>query len=44
MGGDRMIDGMMIGRLAASSGLSVPTLRFYAGAGVLPEAGRTAAG
>ena len=35
---------MMIGQLAASSGLSVRTLRFYADAGVLPEAGRTAAG
>ncbi len=34
----------MIGQLAASSGVSVRTLRFYADAGVLPEAGRTAAG
>jgi len=34
----------MIGELAARSGLSVRTLRFYADAGVLPEAGRTAAG
>ena len=35
---------MMIGQLAASSGVSVRTLRFYADAGVLPEAGRTASG
>jgi len=35
---------MMIGQLAASTGLSVRTLRFYADAGVLPESGRTAAG
>jgi DNA-binding transcriptional MerR regulator len=35
---------MMIGQLAASSGLSVRTLRFYADAGVLPAQGRTAAG
>lgn len=35
---------MMIGQLAASSGLSVRTLRFYADAGVLPEATRTEAG
>ena len=35
---------MTIGQLAASSGLSVRTLRFYADAGVLPAAGRTAAG
>lgn len=39
-----MIDGMVIGQLAASSGLSVRTLRFYSDAGVLPEAGRTEAG
>jgi DNA-binding transcriptional MerR regulator len=39
-----MIDGMMIGRLAASTGLSVRTLRFYADAGVLPVVGRTDAG
>ncbi|PZS23557.1 MAG: MerR family transcriptional regulator [Acidimicrobiales bacterium] len=39
-----MIEGMVIGQLAASSGLSVRTLRFYADAGVLPEAGRTEAG
>lgn len=39
-----MIDGMVIGELAASTGLSVRTLRFYADAGVLPEAGRTEAG
>jgi len=35
---------MMIGQLAASSGVPVRTLRFYADAGVLPEAGRTASG
>lgn len=34
----------MIGQLAASSGVSVRTLRFCADAGVLPEAGRTASG
>lgn len=39
-----MIDAMVIGQLAASSGLSVRTLRFYADAGVLPEAGRTQSG
>ena len=36
-----MIEGMVIGELAASSGLSVRMLRFYADAGVLPESGRT---
>lgn len=36
--------GMTIGQLAARTGVPVPTLRFYADAGVLPEAGRTAAG
>lgn len=35
---------MVIGQLAARTGLSVRTLRFYADAGVLPESGRTAAG
>jgi DNA-binding transcriptional MerR regulator len=35
---------MTIGQLAARSGLSVRTLRFYADAGVLPAAGRTATG
>jgi DNA-binding transcriptional MerR regulator len=35
---------MTIGELAARTGLSVRTLRFYADAGVLPEASRTAAG
>ena len=35
---------MMIGQLAARSGISVRTLRFYADAGVLPEVGRTASG
>jgi DNA-binding transcriptional MerR regulator len=39
-----MIEGMMIGQLAARSGLPVRTLRFYADAGVLPEAGRTEGG
>jgi DNA-binding transcriptional MerR regulator len=39
-----MIEGMMIGQLAARSGLPVRTLRFYADAGVLPEAGRTESG
>jgi DNA-binding transcriptional MerR regulator len=33
-----------IGELAARTGLSVRTLRFYADAGVLPEVGRTSAG
>ncbi len=35
---------MMIGQLAASTGLSVRTLRFYADAGVLPAQGRTTSG
>ncbi len=35
---------MTIGQLAARTGLSVRTLRFYADAGVLPEASRTEAG
>ena len=39
-----MMGGMTIGELAARSGLSVRTLRFYADAGVLPEAGRSEAG
>ncbi len=39
-----MIVHMMIGQLAAETGLSVRTLRFYADAGVLPVAGRTASG
>jgi DNA-binding transcriptional MerR regulator len=39
-----MIEPMMIGQLAAKTGLSVRTLRFYADAGVLPEDGRSAAG
>lgn len=39
-----MIDKMMIGQLAARTGLSVRTLRFYADAGVLPEEGRSGAG
>ncbi|MCK9922690.1 MerR family transcriptional regulator [Frankia sp. AgPm24] len=34
----------MIGQLAASTGLSVRTLRFYADAGVLPAKGRSPAG
>ncbi len=39
-----MIVPMVIGQLAAKTGLSVRTLRFYADAGVLPVAGRTASG
>ncbi len=39
-----MIGGVMIGQLAANTGLSVRTVRFYADAGVLPETGRTQAG
>ncbi len=39
-----MIGDMMIGQLATRTGLSVRTLRFYADAGVLPEAGRTESG
>lgn len=39
-----MIDDMTIGQLAARTGLSVRTLRFYADAGVLPETGRTESG
>jgi DNA-binding transcriptional MerR regulator len=39
-----MIVSMMIGELAAKTGLSVRTLRFYADAGVLPVAGRTDSG
>ncbi|MGI9147486.1 MAG: MerR family transcriptional regulator [Chloroflexota bacterium] len=35
---------MTIGQLASRTGLSVRTLRFYADAGVLPEATRSAAG
>lgn len=35
---------MLIGELAARTGLSVRTLRFYADAGVLPEVARTGAG
>ncbi len=35
---------MLIGQLAASTGLSVRTLRFYADAGVLPAEGRSASG
>lgn len=35
---------MMIGQLAARTGLPVRTLRFYADAGVLPEAGRNESG
>ena len=34
----------MIGQLAAKTWLSVRTLRFYADAGILPVAGRTASG
>jgi DNA-binding transcriptional MerR regulator len=39
-----MIDSMTIGQLAARTGLSVRTLRFYADSGVLPEAGRSDSG
>ena len=39
-----MIGIMTIGQLAARTGLSVRTLRFYADSGVLPEAGRTDSG
>jgi DNA-binding transcriptional MerR regulator len=39
-----MIEEMTIGQLAARTGLSVRTLRFYADTGVLPEAGRTDSG
>src|SRR5579875_2017018 len=35
---------MTIGELARRSGLAVRTLRFYADAGVLPEAGRSPSG
>jgi DNA-binding transcriptional MerR regulator len=35
---------MMIGQLAVRTGLPVRTLRFYADAGVLPEAGRSESG
>ncbi len=38
------MQGMTIGQLAALSGLSVRTLRFYADAGVLPEAARSSSG
>jgi DNA-binding transcriptional MerR regulator len=38
------VSAMTIGQLAARTGLSVRTLRFYADAGVLPASGRTAAG
>ena len=36
--------GMTIGQLSARTGLPVRTLRFYADAGVLPEAGRSESG
>jgi len=39
-----MIRSMTIGQLAARTGLSVRTLRFYADSGVLAEEGRTEAG
>jgi DNA-binding transcriptional MerR regulator len=39
-----MIGVMTIGQLAARTGLSVRTIRFYADSGVLPEAGRTDSG
>ena len=44
VGGDVMMEPMMIGQLAERTGLTVRTLRFYADAGVLPEAGRSASG
>lgn len=39
-----MIGEMTIGQLAARTGLSVRTLRFYSDSGVLPAAGRTESG
>lgn len=39
-----MMGDMTIGQLAARTGLSVRTLRFYADSGVLPEAGRSESG
>ncbi len=39
-----MIGNLTIGQLAARTGLSVRTLRFYADSGVLPEAGRSESG
>ena len=39
-----MIEFMMIGQLAARTGLSVRTLRFHADAGLLPEEGRSGSG
>src|SRR5579875_2887501 len=39
-----MIGTMTIGQLAARTGLTVRTLRFYADAGVLPEEGRSESG
>lgn len=33
-----------IGKLAATSGVSVPTIRYYEQIGLLPQAGRTASG
>src|SRR5579862_3050714 len=44
LGGGPIIDRMTIGQLAARTGLSVRTLRFYADSGVLPESGRSDAG
>lgn len=44
LGGESIIDNMMIGQPTASTKLSVRTLRFYADAGVLPVTGRTTAG
>jgi len=38
------VHGMTIGQLSARTGLPVRTLRFYADAGVLPEAGRSESG
>ena len=44
VGGDWKIEFMMIGQLAARTGLSVRTLRFYADAGLLVEEGRSGSG
>ena len=35
---------MRIGELAAATGLTTKTIRFYEGEGLLPEPGRTASG
>jgi len=43
-GADLIVVGVMIGELAARSGLSVRAVRFYADAGLLPEARRSPGG